>query len=103
MVHEAFYVARTGRPGPVVIDLPKDMLIGNGTVSPSPRTSATPATARRPSPTRRRSPQAVALLKQAKRPVIYAGGGVINSGPRACGGSAPSWSQLTGFPGAPTR
>ena len=54
VVHEAFYVARSGRPGPVVIDLPKDILIG-----PAPYTEAlrrrTPAIARAPSPTWRRS------------------------------------------------
>jgi acetolactate synthase-1/2/3 large subunit len=53
VVHEAFYVARSGRPGPVVIDLPKDILIG-----PAPYTEpppATRATARAPSRTRRKS------------------------------------------------
>jgi acetolactate synthase I/II/III large subunit len=81
VVHEAFYVARSGRPGPVVIDLPKDILIGpapytearHGHPSYRPRTEPDPAQIRR----------AVAMLKQAKRPIIYAGGGVINSGPRA--------------------
>ncbi len=54
VVHEAFYVARSGRPGPVVIDLPKDILIAPAPYSP-PRTGRTAATARRPSRTRRRS------------------------------------------------
>ena len=85
VVHEAFYVARSGRPGPVVIDLPKDILIAkapyvppteNGHRSYRPITQPDPA----------RIAEAVALLKSAKRPVIYAGGGVVNAGPDACDG-----------------
>ena len=78
VVHEAFYVARSGRPGPVVIDLPKDIVINKAPY-------AEPA-AQHPSYRPRTEPdlgqiaKAVALLKHAKRPVIYAGGGVINSG-----------------------
>ncbi len=95
VVHEAFYVARSGRPGPVVIDLPKDILIGpapyteaaSGHPSYRPRTEPDPAQIRR----------AVALLKQAKRPIIYAGGGVINSGPRASEGLR-ALIAATGFP-----
>src|SRR6195256_1034412 len=81
VVHEAFYVARSGRPGPVVIDLPKDILI-----APAPYTEAPPS---HPSYRPRTEPdlaqirRAVTILKQAKRPIIYAGGGVINSGPHA--------------------
>ncbi|MFC3126346.1 acetolactate synthase 3 large subunit [Pseudoroseomonas globiformis] len=81
-VHEAFYVARSGRPGPVVIDLPKDILIGKGTYSPPPERehrSYRPQTEPDPAQIRK----AVALLKGAKRPVVYAGGGVINAGPEA--------------------
>ena len=40
VVHEAFYVARSGRPGPVVIDLPKDILIGKAPYTPPPSTAA---------------------------------------------------------------
>ncbi|HTI01626.1 MAG TPA: acetolactate synthase 3 large subunit [Acidisoma sp.] len=82
VVHEAFYVARSGRPGPVVIDLPKDVLITkapyqeavrNGHRSYRPVTEPDPA----------RIAEAIALLKAAKRPMVYTGGGVINSGPEA--------------------
>src|SRR6516162_132456 len=69
VVHEAFYVARSGRPGPVVIDLPKDIVIG----------------------------KAITLLKHAKRPMIYAGGGVINAGP-AASAALTQFVRMTGFP-----
>ena len=81
-VHEAFYVARSGRPGPVVIDLPKDILIGKGHYTPAPEQehrSYRPQT----EPDMLQIRKAVSLLKQAKRPVVYAGGGVINAGPEA--------------------
>ncbi|MGY4800218.1 acetolactate synthase 3 large subunit [Teichococcus aerofrigidensis] len=81
-VHEAFYVARSGRPGPVVIDLPKDILIGKGRYTPPPTTEHR---SYRPQfePDVAQIRKAVALLKGAKRPVVYAGGGVINAGPEA--------------------
>jgi acetolactate synthase-1/2/3 large subunit len=81
-VHEAFYVARSGRPGPVVIDLPKDILIGKGPYSEAPQQehrSYRPQT----EPDAGQIRKAVAMLKGAKRPVVYAGGGVINAGPEA--------------------
>jgi acetolactate synthase-1/2/3 large subunit len=82
IVHEAFYVARSGRPGPVVIDLPKDILIGKGGYSEAPQVphrSYRPQTEPDPAAIR----QAVRLLRGAKRPVVYTGGGVINAGPEA--------------------
>ncbi|MFC0409088.1 acetolactate synthase 3 large subunit [Roseomonas elaeocarpi] len=81
-VHEAFLIARSGRPGPVVIDLPKDILI-----KPAPYEAApsTPHRSYRPrtEPDAARIAEAVALLKGAKRPMIYTGGGVVNAGPEA--------------------
>jgi acetolactate synthase I/II/III large subunit len=83
VMHEAFYVARTGRPGPVVVDLPKDILFATGTYRGAetvqhktyrPQTKPDPA----------RVDEAVALIAQAKRPLVYGGGGIINSGERAC-------------------
>ena len=82
IVHEAFYVSRSGRPGPVVIDLPKDILIGPAPYQAPSETghrSYRPIT--EPDPARIRD--AVALLRGAKRPMIYTGGGVINAGPKA--------------------
>ena len=95
VVHEAFYVARSGRPGPVVIDLPKDILIG-----PAPYTDAPashPSYRPRTEPDQAQIHRAVKLLKQAKRPIIYAGGGVINSGPHASE-SLRRLISATGFP-----
>ena len=79
VVHEAFYVARSGRPGPVLIDLPKDILIARAPYAPAstePHRSYRPTTEPDPAAIK----QAVSLLKGAKRPVIYSGGGVINAG-----------------------
>ncbi|WP_043833630.1 acetolactate synthase 3 large subunit [Muricoccus aerilatus] len=81
-VHDAFYVARSGRPGPVVIDLPKDILLAKGTYEGAPREehrSYRPQTR----PDGAAIAKAVALLKGARRPVVYAGGGIINAGPEA--------------------
>ncbi|MES2710029.1 MAG: acetolactate synthase 3 large subunit [Pseudomonadota bacterium] len=95
-VHEAFYVARSGRPGPVVIDLPKDILIAKAPyveAATAEHRSYRPVTAPDAGAIRR----AVALLKGAKRPVIYAGGGVINAGPEASR-LLTELAHLTGFP-----
>ncbi|MBY0337759.1 MAG: acetolactate synthase 3 large subunit [Acetobacteraceae bacterium] len=98
VVHDAFYVARSGRPGPVVIDLPKDMLIKPApyTEAPKPETphrSYRPVTEPDPAAIR----EAVRMLKRSERPIIYAGGGVINSGPEASRLLA-EFVHLTGMP-----
>jgi acetolactate synthase-1/2/3 large subunit len=96
VVHEAFYVARSGRPGPVVIDLPKDILIGKAPyIEPptAPHRSYRPQT----EPDAAQIRKAVELLKRAERPVVYAGGGVINSGPEASE-LLREFVRLTGFP-----
>ncbi len=81
VVHEAFYVARAGRPGPVVVDLPKDILINQAPYTPP--NSGHPSYAPRRDPDPSAIEHAIALLMAAKRPVIYTGGGVINAGPEA--------------------
>ncbi|APH54782.1 Acetolactate synthase large subunit [Granulibacter bethesdensis] len=96
IVHEAFYVARSGRPGPVVIDLPKDIVIGKATYtekSEEPHRSYRPVT--EPDPAR--IAEAVAMMKRAKRPVFYVGGGVINAGPQASK-TLGDLVRRTGFP-----
>jgi acetolactate synthase-1/2/3 large subunit len=95
VVHEAFYVASHGRPGPVVIDLPKDIVINK-----APYTEPTvhhPSYRPRTEPDAGQIAKAVALLRQAKRPIIYAGGGVINSGPEASA-ALRQLAHITGFP-----
>src|SRR3954452_20305018 len=96
ILHEAFYVASNGRPGPVVIDLPKDIQFKT-------------ALYERPTDNQHKTyrPQvegdkdkiraAVALMASAKRPVFYTGGGVINAGPRAAA-ALRELVKLTGFP-----
>jgi acetolactate synthase-1/2/3 large subunit len=98
VVHEAFHVARSGRPGPVVIDLPKDILIAKAPYAEAPPASL-PHRSYRPvtAPDMGQVRKAVALMKQAKRPVIYAGGGVINSGPEASR-LLGEFARLTNFP-----
>ena len=96
VVHEAFYVARSGRPGPVVIDLPKDILIGRApyvNASTEAHRSYRPVT--QPDPARIR--EAVALMRSARRPIVYSGGGVINSGD-AASAALIEFVRTTGMP-----
>jgi acetolactate synthase-1/2/3 large subunit len=96
VVHEAFYVARSGRPGPVVIDLPKDILIGPAPYAPPP-TQAHRSYRPRMAPDPTQIARAVTLLKSAKRPMIYTGGGVINAGD-AASAALIALVRKTGFP-----
>jgi acetolactate synthase-1/2/3 large subunit len=82
IVHEAFWVAKSGRPGPVVIDLPKDILVTPGPYPP-PESVVHRTYRPRTEPDAAAIEQTVEILAKAKRPLIYAGGGVINSGPEA--------------------
>ena len=100
VMHEAFHVARSGRPGPVVVDLPKDILMGKGGYegpenfvhrSYRPTTKAD----------RGAVAEAVELMAGAKRPLFYIGGGVINSGPEASKRLA-RLVRLTGYPATVT-
>lgn len=95
-IHEAFLIATTGRPGPVVIDIPKDIQFATGTyigkegihkATYKPQTEPDEAAIKR----------VVDLMKQARRPVFYTGGGVINSGP-AASEALRNLQKLTGFP-----
>jgi acetolactate synthase I/II/III large subunit len=82
ILHEAFYVATSGRPGPVLIDIPKDVQFAKGKyVGPEGIIvkSYQPKTA----PTDKAIAAAVALIATAKKPLFYTGGGVINSGDKA--------------------
>lgn len=96
ILHEAFHIARTGRPGPVLVDVPKDVQFATGIYTPpetSPRTSYRPTIQADLEAVK----QAVALMLTAKRPVIYSGGGVINSGDEASK-LLRELVQLTNFP-----
>ncbi|MFL9825453.1 acetolactate synthase 3 large subunit [Rhodoplanes sp. SY1] len=82
VLHEAFHIAASGRPGPVVIDVPKDIQFATGTYS-RPKAFAHRGYAPKPKPDPRRIEEAVSLMRTARRPVFYTGGGVINSGRKA--------------------
>ncbi|WP_448188879.1 acetolactate synthase 3 large subunit [Azospirillum sp. sgz301742] len=95
-LHEAFYVARTGRPGPVVVDLPKDVQLGEGTYVPP--TEVKHKTYRpQMKPELSRVEEAVELIANAKRPIFYTGGGVVNSGPMAAK-LLTQFAKMTGIP-----
>ena len=96
ILHEAFYVARTGRPGPVVVDIPKDVQFAIGTYT-GPKDVKHKTYQPRLRGDARAIAQAVDLMAQAKRPVLYTGGGVINSGPKASQ-LLRELVRLTGFP-----
>jgi acetolactate synthase-1/2/3 large subunit len=99
-MHEAFYVASAGRPGPVVIDLPKDVQFAEGEYL-SPEN----VTHRHYNPQRTGADaaieQAVELIANAKKPMFYIGGGCINSGPRACE-LVTELVNATGYPATTT-
>ncbi len=95
-LHEAFYIARSGRPGPVLVDLPKDVLINEGHYQDQssikhktyvPQTKGDAA----------KIDEALDMILAAKKPIFYAGGGVINSGEKAC----TLLTQLVQATGAP--
>ncbi|MBC8130854.1 MAG: acetolactate synthase 3 large subunit, partial [Rhizobiaceae bacterium] len=83
ILHEAFHVATTGRPGPVVVDIPKDVQFATGTYTPPETILAHESYRPQLDAEAGRIRAAVEMLANAKRPVIYSGGGVINSGPEA--------------------
>ena len=96
IVDEAFQIATTGRPGPVVIDIPKDVQVASAKWHEGP-----PQRRNRYSPpttgSERDIARAIELIANAKAPVLYTGGGVINSGPRA----SELLRQLQKLTGAP--
>jgi len=96
-VREAFHIATNGRPGPVLIDIPKDVQVasapfdGDSPARPNPRYA--PVTAGAPDDIA----AAALMISQATRPIIYSGGGVINAGPEA----SALLRQLQAMTGAP--
>ena len=95
-LHRAFHVATSGRPGPVLVDIPKDVQFAEGTyVGPK---QIEPA---RYQPPRKGDTGAITrlaeLIERAERPVFYTGGGVINSGP-AASQLLTELVEATGFP-----
>jgi acetolactate synthase-1/2/3 large subunit len=79
VVHEAFHLARTGRPGPVVIDIPKDVSAARASYSRLDHISF-PFVERKSPPDERAVIRAATDILRAARPVMYVGGGIVNSG-----------------------
>ena len=81
-IREAFHIARSGRPGPVLIDIPKD--VANGVVEFDPETNGHKIQIRSYNPTyepnMRQLKKVVEMIRNAKKPVIFGGGGIILSG-----------------------
>ncbi len=96
IVHEAFHVARSGRPGPVVIDIPKNIMNSMGSYTEKVEVNR-PSFKPIPKPDISQIEKAVALMATAKRPIFYVGGGLINSGEKACK-LLTELVHLTGFP-----
>jgi len=96
VVHEAFHIATSGRPGPVVIDIPKDVQVATATYRNPGRIQH-----RTYRPTVKADPKSietlVEMLAAAERPVLYTGGGIINSGP----GASQMLRELARITGAP--
>ncbi len=95
-IHKGFHVATSGRPGPVLIDIPKDVQFATGTyVGPKQVDNG------RYNPTKKGDLGAITrlveLMEQAERPILYTGGGVINSGPGASQ-LLRELAEATGFP-----
>ena len=82
VIHQAFHVAKTGRPGPVLVDIPKDVQFAKGKYS-SPRKSNNANYTPNTKGDKNSVLKMVELLETAERPIFYTGGGVINSGPEA--------------------
>lgn len=96
ILHQAFHVATSGRPGPVLVDIPKDVQFASATYTP-------PAKARlshyqpQVKGDKQSITELVDALESAERPLFYTGGGVINSGPRASA-LLTEWVEATGIP-----
>ncbi len=82
VIHQAFHVAKSGRPGPVLVDIPKDVQFATGTYTPMEAAKTTHYQPRVIGDADQIL-RMVELMETAERPVFYTGGGVINSGPRA--------------------
>ncbi len=96
ILHEAFYVATSGRPGPVVVDIPKDIQFTRG-IYTGPKNVVHKTYRPKVKGDLSAIHAAVELMAHAKRPVFYTGGGVINSGP-AASQLLRELVRLTGFP-----
>lgn len=97
VLHEAFLVAKSGRPGPVLVDIPKDVQFAEGTYT-GPHEVVRHRTYRpQVKPDLAKVEEAIDLIAGAKKPIFYTGGGVINSGPMAAR-LLVQLVRMTGYP-----
>jgi acetolactate synthase I/II/III large subunit len=96
VLHEAFHIAASGRPGPVVVDIPKDIQFAKGAYF-KPTEFQHKGYRPKLDGDADKIKQAVEMMAAAKRPLFYTGGGVINSGP-AASETLRELVKLTGFP-----
>ena len=96
IIHEAFRVATTGRPGPVLIDIPKDIQFAKASYSKPKKEKKFNGKAHNRF-SQDEINEFINLISKAKKPIIYTGGGVINSGPKASE-SLREFVRLIGFP-----
>ena len=95
-LHEAFKVATTGRPGPVLVDIPKDIQFAKTSYSkPKDKKKLNGKSLNYFS--QKNIEELIDLMNKSKKPIIYSGGGVINSGPEASE-VLRELVELTGFP-----
>ncbi len=95
-IHQAFHVASHGRPGPVLIDIPKDVQFATGTYTPLEKTRVSHYQPRVKGDIDAITAM-VEMMETAERPVFYTGGGVVNSGP-AASQLLREFVEATGFP-----
>ncbi len=81
VLHEAFALAKSGKPGPVLVDIPKDVQLATGIYKAAEKKA--PANAKSAPGFNEKIAQAVAMIRAAEKPVLYTGGGVIRSGEQA--------------------
>jgi acetolactate synthase-1/2/3 large subunit len=96
IMHEAFRVATTGRPGPVLVDIPKDIQFAKAKYK-KPKKEKKLNGKSQIKYNQNQIDQLIELLSKSKKPIIYSGGGVINSGPKASN-VLREFVQITGFP-----
>jgi acetolactate synthase I/II/III large subunit len=96
ILHEAFRVAITGRPGPVLVDIPKDIQFAKSKYL-KPKVEKKLNGSSLNQFTQEEVDELIEMMTKAKKPIIYSGGGVINSGPKASD-ALRELVNLTGFP-----
>jgi len=98
IMHKAFEVATTGRPGPVLVDIPKDIQFNKGVYKVEKNKSPKKFNGAKPNQINPKDvDKFIEMIKQASRPIFYTGGGVINSGPQASE-LLRELVHVTGFP-----